>query len=276
MSNKWCTTFGKLKSDPSEIENIRSYFDLFKDDTHAIDDEQYHDLDIEDLFCFANRCITPVAEMLLYHKMRHLSQNNLIAADERTIERIALDREFRNKIEVAFSDMANVRIGSVSNLLNMSTHLSKWHRYFRFLPFIYLAVLFILWIFATPAFVQAGCVVFLLVNTLIHYWNKNYVETYIRPLVQLHKMRIAVIKLSRIEKRESSLNMDESIHEINHLSKKIGVFSLDRLMESEFSIIFYSIVELVKILFLIEPIYTNLILTKIHHINSHSRNLSII
>lgn len=65
------STFGEFKTNSSDIEQINRYFNLFKCDKNLIEDEIYNDLNIEDLFNYSNRCITPMGEMLLYYKLRH-------------------------------------------------------------------------------------------------------------------------------------------------------------------------------------------------------------
>lgn len=267
------STFGKVKCDPSDVEDIRTYFDLFKEDANALTDELYDDLDIEELFAYSNRCITSMGEMLLYYKMRHLIRRNSVADSEETIGRIEKDSEFREKIEDALLRSANRKNGSASGLLGMSIHFSKWHPYFRFFPIIYILLLVCLWLLTSPAIVLAGCAVILGLNIFIHYWNKRYVETYIRPLNQLNRIRVAALKLSRIDKHDSLADVSESIRKLTGLGKKVSLFGLNRVVESEFVIVFFMLTEFAKILFLIEPIVTHRILSKMHDVNQHSKRL---
>ncbi len=266
--------FGKLQEDPSEVRDIKIYFDLFKDEKAFIDDLQSNDLNIEDLFYFANRCITPVGEMLLYHKLRHISKSNTAADNEKIIARIEDDGNFRGKIEGALSGLADRRNNFMSGLLNMSVKLGKWHKYFKFLPLLYIVVVAALWLFASPLAVLISCVAILAFNTCIHYWNKSYVETCIRPLVQLNKIRTAAVRLSKIDGYNSLANIDESVGELGNLSRKVSLFSLNRVVESEFMAVFQAVIEIAKSMLLIEPIMTNSILAKIGNINSHSKRLT--
>lgn len=266
-------SFGELNDNSSEISDIRTYFDLFNDDASAISDAEYNDLNIEDLFDYSNRCITPIGEMLLYYKLRHLSKSDTVASSEKIIARIEEDNDFRAKVEEALSGLANKNDTSVSGLLNMSIALSKWHQYFRFLPIFDLSIVAVLWLLTPPWITLVGCLMILACNVFIHYWNKNYVEGYIRPLVQLNKIRTATIKLSKIDMRDSLADIDESIGEMSNLSKKVSVFSLNRLLESELMMVVLSIIEMAKALFLVEPIVTNAILTKISNVNLHAKRL---
>ena len=267
------TTFGELKGDSSEIRDISVYFDLFQNDAYSIADAQCIDLNIADLFDYSNRCLTPVGEMLLYHKLRHLSKSDTTARNEETIARIEADSDFRGKIEEALSGLADKGGGFTPGLLNMSIELSKWHRYFKFFPLFYITIVVVLWLFVSAWAALAGCLIILACNTFIHYWNKNYVETYIRPLIQLKKIRAASVKLAKIDTYNSLAEIEESISEMDDLSKKVSVFGLNRLLESELMIVVLAAIEIVKTLFLVEPIVTNTILTKIGNVNLHAKRL---
>ena len=74
MKRKSRTEYGKLKTDLSDIRDIRTYHDLFKEGS-SLDEDECRDLDLDDLFEFSDRCITPVGEMLLYSKLRHMRQD---------------------------------------------------------------------------------------------------------------------------------------------------------------------------------------------------------
>lgn len=273
MSKKDTTTpFGKLKSDSSDIGQIRTYFDLFKNNATAIADEQYNDLNLEDFFNYSNRCVTPVGEMLLYSRVRHISKSNTEGREE-IIALIGSNNNFREKVEDALSGLIDRGGFSTPSLLSLSINLSKWHRYLKFLPIIYIAIIGILWVFASQTVLLVSCLFILLCNTLIHYWNKSYVETDIRPLVQLHKVRSAAIKLIQIDQYNQSGQINESIDEISKLGKKVSVFTLNRWMESEFAIVITAAIEVIKAFFLIEPIVINTLSTKIGDINRHTRNL---
>lgn len=266
------TTFGKPKSNSSDLNQIRTYFDLFQSDANSITEAQYNDLNLEDIFNYSNRCLTPIGEMLLYCKLRHISKSHS-KVNEEIVSQIEEDNHFREKIEEALSDLADGGELSVPSLLNLSMGLSKWHRYVKFLPIIYSVIIAILWLFASNTTLWVGCLLVLVCNTFIHYWNKSYVEAYVRPLVQLHKIRSAAVKLTQIDAHNQIESVNKSIDEIGKLGKKVGVFSLNRWMESDFAIVITAAIEIIKMILLIEPIVTNTLSTNIRNVNRHAKNL---
>lgn len=265
-------TFGAQKADCPNIEYIRAYFDLFKDDSSYIPEEQYNDLNLEDLFIYSNRCITPVGEMLLYFKLRHIAKSGTELREE-IITRIGEDENFRNKIEEALSGLADSSELSTRNLLNLSINLSKWHRYFKFLPIVYLAFICICCLFTTGLTVLIICLLILLCNSFIHYWNKSYVETHIRPLGQLNKIRTAAIKLFETDKYNRLESVYESTDEISRLGKRVGLFGFNRFMESDFTLILTLLIDILKIAALVEPITTYTISKNIGNVNLHAKRL---
>ncbi|MEG2023169.1 MAG: hypothetical protein RRZ83_03530 [Alistipes sp.] len=266
------TTFGIDKTDSSDIKYTRIYFDLFKNDSRSLSEAQYNDLNLEELFNYLNRCITPVGEMLLYYKLRHIAKSN-INAREKIVTQIEEDDNFREGIEDALSDLANDSECSTSSLLNLHISLSKWHRYFKFLPIAYLVLISIVWLFASQMTLLIVGLFIVLLNTFIHYWNKSYVETYIRPLGQLNRIRATAIKLIKIDQSNRLEDIHKSIDEISGLRKKVGIFNLNSLMESDFALVLTLAIDILKTISLIEPITTNAILTKISNIKFHTKTL---
>ena len=128
MKRKSCTEYGKLKTDMSDIRDIRTYHDLFKEDT-CLDEAECMDLDLDDLFEFSDRCITPVGEMLLYSKLRHMRQDP--HADERDFiaEKIDSSNTFRVDVEDSLSGLSGDKGSSVRHLLGMNVSLSGYHKF---------------------------------------------------------------------------------------------------------------------------------------------------
>ena len=69
------STFGVLKDDPTDIDNIRSYLRCYRGDDVVLDDDGCKDIDLDDLFGYSNRCITPVGELMLYDKINFLESS---------------------------------------------------------------------------------------------------------------------------------------------------------------------------------------------------------
>lgn len=263
--------FGAPKADTPDIEHIRSYFDLFRNDSDAIADEQCNDLNLEELFVYADRCLTPIGEMLLYCKLRRIAKSDDTDIREELITRIGGDGDFRKQIEGALSGLADSSARAMCNLLHPSINRSKWHPYFRFLPAVYIVSTGLAWLFATPSVLLIICACILLCNSFIHYWNKSYVETCIRPLGQLNKIRTAALELLETDRFNCSERLGESLDEIGRLGKRVGLFGLNRFMESDFTLPLILLIDLLKIVTLVEPIATHTLSKSIGRVGVHAK-----
>lgn len=264
--------FGRLKNDASDMQTTKTYFDLRRGDSHTIADEQCNDLNLDDFFDFSNRCISPVGEMLLYARLRRLSREDT-EKEEAIIARISGDETFRRQVEEALSGLADKGEFTASNLLHLSVSLSRWHRYLKLLPGVYLLLLIVVWLFA-PAYVLLLCGLCILVaNTLIHFWNKRYVAVCIRPLGQLGKIRAAASRLIRVDRYHRLEPVEQSIDRLGRLGRKVGVFGMNRWMESEFTLAATMLIEMIKAFFLVEPLLTHSLSLKIVDIDTHAKRL---
>lgn len=162
---------------------------------------------------------------------------------------------------------------SIPNLLDISINLSKWHQYFKFVPIIYCVIIAILWALKLTSILLITCILFLIFNSFIHYWNKSYVEYYIRPLGQLSKIRYAAINISQIDKYTKLEPINESVSYIDKLSNKMTLFGLNKLFESDLIIVFYVLIEFFKMIFLVESIVINVVSKEIVNIKLHSKRL---
>ena len=146
-------------------------------------------------------------------------------------------------------------------------------QYIKYLPLIYGFILILLLILGQIKSLIIVSVLILLFNTLIHYWNKIYVDIHIRPLMQLSKLKSTAFKLSHVDKWFDTRDVNNTVNVINKLEKKYFIFGLNRYLESELALIFNTFIEIIKIAFLVEPIMTNSIACQNIEMNSHSKRL---
>ena len=267
------STFGMLKDNPTDIDSIRAYLRFYRGEDVALDDDVCKDIDLDDLFGYSNRCITPVGELMFYDRFRRMKRSGRSADDEKDIRLIIEDEDFRSRIESALATV-NLKKGiSVSALLNMSVQIGHWHKFSWLIPLIELAVFVLLLAFLPPAAAIFFAVAVLTLNVCLHYANKPYIDLYIRPLMQLDRLRQASVKLSETDRFNDLQEVNLAIKKLAKLSGRLRIFSLNGILESDFMAMFYILIELVKILLCIEPIKTYAILTKMDDVSKDSRTL---
>ncbi len=273
MNSGFRSPFGVLKDNPSDIENIREYLVLYRGEGVALDDDVCRDIDLDDMFCYANRCMTPLGELMLYDRFRQMKRNRRIAADEREVSRIIEDTELRTRVEKVLGAV-NVKKGvSVTSLLKMSVQISRWHRFSWLVPLFECIALALMLIYLPPAASIFFAVAALIFNACLHYANKSYVDTYIRPLMQLDRIRQASVGLSELDSLNDLHEVNQSIRNLSRLSSRLKVFTLNGVLESDIMAMFYVLIEFVKILFCVEPVRTYAILKKMEDVSKDSRTL---
>lgn len=273
MKEKTVIKYGYLKTDISDIGDIRKYHDLFNDPSRSLSEAECGDLNLDDFFEFSDRCVTPVGEMLLFSKLRHRGRDKMFRVREQMAERLGSGGSFRKDVESALSGLAGNKGSSTRHLLDMKVSLSRYHGFLFVLPVVETAFIIILCILTPPAAGIIAGVILAIVNTAIHYRNKTYVESYLRPLVQLGKIREAAVRLSSLDPESGFGDIRTPAAEVSVLSRKIGIFGMNAVMESDIMMVFNTFLELLKTILLIEPIYTYLILKDIDDISANARTL---
>ena len=95
-----------------------------------------------------------------------------------------------------------------------------------------------------------------MINIVIHFWNKKNLFNYFSSIPQLSKLNGVAQELfkHRILK-EIQPDLMKSASVINKVSNRMSFFNLETEMQSDQRILFWAILELVKIVFLIEPLF---------------------
>lgn len=267
------SVFGQLQNKTSDISSVEKYFKLFQSNDTAISDDIYHDLNIEAFFHYSNRCISPAGEMMLYYRLRHLSKDADVDLSEKVISDISQSIECREKVEATLTKLSRNLSHSVSDLLHASGSLSKWHSYIKYLPILYLIIIISLLIAGQIPVLIVVLAMIMLLNSMIHYWNKMYVDIHIRPLIQLSKLKSAAVELCNIDKYHDTSDIKDSINAVAKLENKMYIFGMNKYLESDIALLFNSVLELIKVVFLIEPIATNIIANKDIEFQCHSKKL---
>lgn len=273
MPNDPSTRFGALKDNPSDIESIREYLHLYRGEDVALNDDVCRDIDLDDLFCYADRCITPVGELMLYDRFRQMKRSGRVADDEDDISKMREDAGFRVKVEAALSAVNERKGLSMHALLNMKVRIEKWHRFSWLIPVVEWVTLVLMILYLHPAIAIVTGLAAVSFNIYVHYRNKIYVDLFIRPLIQLDQIRGAAVRLSEIDRFNSLQKVDNSVRNLSNLSRKLRIFSLNGILESDVMIVLYGLVELLKIIFCVEPMMTYRILREIDDVSKDFRTL---
>ncbi|GAB3896615.1 MutS family DNA mismatch repair protein [Larkinella knui] len=257
--------YGKPKSESFDFFRIEQFFaNRPKEKTnHCISDKTYQDLDFDEVFMFVDRTISKVGQQYLYARLRTIDfVDSKISQHENLTKTFQADSELREDVGIHLSNLSHQNAYYISSLF-LKPHLQPpdWFWIVKILPFISAFILFLL-----PFYPQAFFFLFgvLTINYVIHYWNKNNVYQYIASipqLLRLNQVAKEILKHERLNPKTDALN--QAVNRLDEMGYSMSFFKLESKLQSEVGMIVEVITELLKALFLIEPLLLFRVLNQI-------------
>jgi len=178
---------------------------------------------------------------------------NKFVEQERFIEQIAKDPGLRLKLQVHLDKLNSESTYFITSLFQ-DEHIKK-PKWFFIIPVLSLtSLLSILMIPFIPQFfiLLLGVV---LINMAIHYWNKRNLDEYMGSIPQLLKLNIVAKELLkyRLPVRINS-ELENSIKVIDKVRNHMSLFNMEAKLRSDIGTAFWSMLEILKALFLLEPL----------------------
>ena len=249
-------SFGKAKEDSFYFESIEKYF-RNKDHTQAyqvLSDKTCNDLDFNELFTYIDRTTSKVGQQYFYNTLRTIPSNcNKLAEQEKLIGLITKDSNLRLNLQVQLDTLSGENTSYIRSLFQ-DEHIRK-PKWFFVIPILsFSSFLSIILIPFTPQFffVLLGLVI---INMVIHYWNKQNLYGYIGSLPQLLRLNgVAKEFLKYDELKSISADLPESVNVIDRVRRRMSLFKLEAKLQSDIGIAFWSLLEIFKALFLLEPL----------------------
>lgn len=266
--------FAGSKHRIADIDDISSYSDLLEADGNSVANKRLcDDLDISELFRYIDRCISSVGEMKLYYRLRNAMNCNSIKSKESVISDLDDDTSLRSKVEKALLNISDIDCHTICNILNTSAPTSRWRSYIIFLPVIEISLVLLSFFSVSPIVSLILGMMFFVLNIVVHYRNKSFTITYIMPILSLRKIRDTAISLAAVDMDVQKEKIKESSEKINHIVKLTNMMNANMVLESDWFILLYLFMELVKIIFLLEPLISNSILSDLNDNRKHIRNI---
>ncbi len=248
--------FGKPKEDTFDFESIASFFHG-KDQTanyQTISDKVFLDLDFKEVFKFVDRTLSRIGQQLLYNKLKAISFNTFnISEYENVISTIKNEAQKRKQIQRLLYKLNDNESFYITSLFQ-NDHIKppKWFFITYLLSFAMILSLILLPFTPSLVFLIMGIFV---VNLIIHYWNKRNLQQYLYSLPRLLILnRIAKKLFAVAELKPINPNIRKSTKDIDKVKSRMSFFKLESNMDSELMSLLWSIIELIKIAFLAEPI----------------------
>lgn len=268
-------SFGKIKNSDFDFQLISSYFkrkeveDLFQ----KLSDKTCNDLDFEELFMYVDRTSSKVGQQYLYNRLRTIPSNFFhIAQEEKIIKNFASDSEYRAKIQLLLSKVNRRNAYYISSLFQEDLlQPPKWYFIIKLLSFS--SVLCLVFLFINPVLLLPFLLI-VLANFGIHYWNKQNLVEYAGSIPQLLTMNEVAGKLTKdTVLKELNPEIATPISILKNVSKRLSFFNFESKIQSDSEIFVWSLIELIKIVFLLEPL---LLFSSLGIIKNHKKEIEAV
>jgi hypothetical protein len=256
IKEKLLLAFGQIKEDSFNFEQIESYFRK-KDHTESfqiLSDKTCNDLDFSELFMFVDRTNSRVGQQYLYNKLRTIPSDSVgIAETEQLIAYFIANPDSRIEIQKQLSILNESEAFYIATLFqDEHRNPPKWFFIIKLLSFT--SLLSIILLSFNPALVFLLLVVFI-TNIGIHYWNKRNLYQYLSSIPQLLRLnKIARELFANESLRKLNPELQDSISILDKIRNRMQFFRLEAKLQGDMEAVFWGILELFKILFLIEPL----------------------
>ncbi len=239
----------------------------------VISDKTYNDLDLDEVFMLADRTVSKVGQQFLYNTFRTIPNNG--NRSERFEALIKIFQENDGLKQTVLNELYRLRQPEAYYIaaLFQEAQIQK-PKWFWVVPV--LSGLSFLTVLLSVFYPQLLILlVFLLAgNFVIHYWNKNNLFQYtatIPQLLLLHQVAKNIFKTNAFS--SPSHKLKPAIACMDKLSRKMSFFKFEAKMQGDMAQAVEFIVELIKAIFLIEPIVLFHVLKKLENHRSQLQEL---
>jgi len=249
-------SFGKLKNDSFNFESIEKYFRKknHNEDFQVSSDKTCKDLDFDELFMYVDRTTSNVGQQFLYDTLRTIPPDgDRFVEQEKIIEQITKDSNLRLEFQIHLDKLTRESTYFITTLFQDEyIKKPKWFFVIPVLSLTSLLSLLLLLFIPQAFFILLGVMI---INLGIHYWNKQNLHEYIGTIPQLLTLnRVAEELLRHNILKKIRLDLPESITIINKIRHRMSFFRLEAKFQSDLGVFFWSFMELIKALFLLEPL----------------------
>lgn len=237
------------------MNKIRAYFDnhTCANAFHILDEKTCVDLDFDALFAKVDYTKSRVGQQYLYYLMRTSAfQPKESELNERLVQHLSTAPDSLFTVQSQLAKLGENAYDIAALFQGTHRKSPKFLGLMRYLPFVsgfLLIMLFfsqLAWLLLLPV---------LLLNSILHYWNKRVLMVYIHSIPELLKL----LKISRVFEKDQHFhlvnkNISRPLDALGRFKFKLSLFSADAHLEGDMYVLVWTIYEFIKILFLIEPL----------------------
>lgn len=247
-------SFGKIKDESFDFDLIGKYF-KGKDNSktfQVISDKTCNDLDFEELFMYLDRTTSKVGQQYLYQQLRVISED-FSSKDEELVRRFKENSRFRESVQEKLIALNNYEAYYATSLFQESQiEKPRWFFICKILSFISLSLVILI------PFVEQVLLFLLFVfilNMGFHFLNKRNLYQYLVSIPQLLRLMNSAEELLKIDDLKIlNPKVKEKIQSFSGIKIRLSFFKLTAKLDNDVAALADGLLELFKILFLLEPL----------------------
>ncbi len=250
------SSFGKLKTEGFNFDLIKRYF-LNKDNSNVnqvLSDQTCEDLDFDLFFSFADRTTSRIGQQYLYSELRTIDyskdKSNL---RENAIQFFIQHPNERLKVQYQLQKLNNQQSYYCTDLfLQEPDKKPQWYYLIPLLSFSAIASIIL-----TLFFPKFGLIffVFFAINLMLHYGFKQKTSLFINSVPTLLSLGAVAKYLYKYELLQAvNPKLKSSLATISSIRRKMSFFKLEQKVDSDVEAAYWFMLELIKIVFLLEPL----------------------
>lgn len=249
--------FGNPKFESFDFDAIESYYRK-KDNSSSLQnlsDKTCNDLDFNELFMFIDRTNSKVGQQYLYNHLRNIPNNSKQnKKNEKLLNVFAENEDFRLKVQCILTKLSHKEAYYIASLFQDETlNQPKWYFIVPLLAFT--NILSFILLFFNPIYIFVILIISI-INTVLHFSNKKNLYNYFSSIPQLSRLNDVAQELFKFEALKAICpELFKSTNLVKKMSNRMSIFNLELRIQNDQQIFFWAIFELVKIVFLIEPLF---------------------
>ena len=252
------------KEEDFNFDLIEHYFKCKEQSSafQVVDEQLINDADLYELFMYIDRTHSKIGQQYLYNQLHSINKPVDFKEQETLIDYFTKHEETRIKTQTLLSKLNYRESYRISNLF-LDGYLARPNRFWA------IGVLSLSGLVALVfTFLYNKVFILLLLiyiaNIIIHFWNKNNIWIYSDSIPQLPRLCHTAGMLSSMDLLpESKQAVLSAVSSFNKLKYTIKFFKLSSGIKSEIEAVFFFFWEMIKIVFLIEPLVVFHVLKKL-------------
>ena len=255
-------SWGRVKSGGFNFQLIKSYF-INNDNATAfqvVSDRLIQDIDFEELFMFLDRTQSKIGQQYLYDSLLTIDLHRDFSEQEKWIAYYLQNEDSRIQTQLQLSKLNKHEAYFVSSLFQ--DEYIKKPKWFWLIPVLFgFNILCLILVFIIPKLLVM-LVLLIMGNLSFHLWNKRNIYVYADTIPQL----LSLMKVVKgMLKTHPNGPVASSLKSLETHKPGMRVFSLESKSDSDvFTAAFVYVLELLKVLFLLEPLIVFRVLKKLH------------